>query len=118
MVGAMSRILMVITTRSLEEAEAIGKACVERKLAASAQIEPIAKTIYRYKGEIHSHAEARLTLLTRQTCAEAIISLVRELHSYELPQIIALPIAAGLTEFLGWIDENTGDAEDSRSEAP
>lgn len=108
---AMSHILVIITTRSIEEAETLGRACVEQRLAASAQIEAITKSIYRFKGSVHSHEEARLSLFTKQATFDAIVAFIRQRHSYELPQIIALPIVRGLNEFLGWMDENTGKGE-------
>ena len=110
-------ILVHITTRSAEEAEALGAAAVARRLAASAQVEPITTSHYRWKGTIHSHPEHRVTLFTRAALWDTIVAFVRASHSYELPQILATPIALGLPEFLAWIDENTSTREHEGDEA-
>ena len=107
----MAAILVTITTRSAQEAETIGLAAVVRRLAASAQIEPIAKTIYRWKGSVEEHEEHRLTLFTRPERWDALVSLVVEMHSYELPQVVASPIVLGSAAFLAWIEENSSEAE-------
>ncbi|MDC0742291.1 divalent-cation tolerance protein CutA [Polyangium mundeleinium] len=110
-------ILVHITTRSAEEAEALGAAAVARRLAASAQVEPITTSHYRWRGAIHAHPEHRVTLFTRAALWDVIVAFVRANHSYELPQIVATPIALGLPEFLAWIDENTSTREHEGDEA-
>nr|WP_240808109.1 divalent-cation tolerance protein CutA [Polyangium spumosum] len=101
-------LLVHVTTRSAEEAEALGTAAVARRLAASAQVEAITTTHYRWKGALHAHPEHRVTLVSRAGLWDEIVAFVRATHSYELPQIVATPIAVGLPEFFAWIDENTG----------
>ncbi|TKD07534.1 divalent-cation tolerance protein CutA [Polyangium fumosum] len=110
-------ILVHITTRSAEEAEALGAAAVARRLAASAQVEPITTSHYRWRGAIHAHPEHRVTLFSRAALWDAIVAFVRANHSYELPQIVATPIALGLPEFLAWIDEHTSTREHEGDEA-
>ncbi|MDI1482426.1 divalent-cation tolerance protein CutA [Polyangium sp. y55x31] len=109
-------ILVHVTTRSPEEAEALGAAAVAQRLAASAQIEPITTSHYRWKGAIHAHPEHRVTLFSRAALWDAIVAFVRANHSYELPQIVATPISLGLPEFLSWIDENTSALEQGSDE--
>jgi periplasmic divalent cation tolerance protein len=101
-------ILVQVTTRTAEEAEALGAAAVARRLAASAQVEAISTTHYRWKGAIHAHPEYRVTFFSRAALWDEIVAFVRATHSYELPQIVATPVVRGLPEFLSWIDENTG----------
>jgi len=112
---AGEHVLVHITTRSAEEAEAIGALAVERRLAASAQIEALVATHYRWKGEVFRHTEHRLTLFSRASLWDEIVALVRRHHSYELPQIVATPITQGIPEFLSWIDESTSRAPGEES---
>jgi periplasmic divalent cation tolerance protein len=95
----------LITTRTPDEALALGRALVEARLAASAQVRPI-ETVYRWRGAIHAHPEAELALLTTAARWPALIEAISAQHSYVLPQIIAQPIL-GTAEFLSWIDEST-----------
>jgi len=112
-------VLVHVTTGSAEEAEALGAAAVARRLAASAQVEAITTSHYRWKGAILAHPEHRVTLFSRVALWDEIVAFVRAAHSYELPQIVATPITLGLPEFLAWIDENTTPEEphDANQEA-
>ncbi len=104
-------VVMMMTAGSAEEAAAIGKALVEERLVACCNIVPRIRSIYRWRGEVCDDAEALLIAKTRSELASEVIRRVRELHSYETPEAIALPIEAGLDAYLSWIDESTGDAE-------
>jgi periplasmic divalent cation tolerance protein len=102
-----SYIMVIIATSTQEEAEKIGKTLVEAKLAASANIIPSIKSFFFWKGEFHNISESIILLNTRSVLFAEIQKRVRELHSYELPEVIALPILAGSSGFLAWIKENT-----------
>jgi len=97
-------VIALIVTSTQEEAEKIGKALV---LAASANIIPLIKSFFFWKGEFHNIPESILLLNTRGDLFGKLKERVHELHSYELPEVIALPILAGSSEFLDWIKENT-----------
>ncbi len=101
-----THLFVYVTTRTAEEAHEIARAAVEGRLAASAQVSPI-ETHYRWKGPVVTHSEHLITLLTTARCWDALCALVRERHSYELPQIVGAPISHGLAPFLDWIDEST-----------
>jgi len=103
--------IVQVTSSTAEEAAKIARSAVEQGLAASAQTAPI-QTIYRWRGQIVECAEYVVTLFTRAQVYGELEAFVRERHSYEVPQIVALPIVAGWPPFLQWIDENAG----SRSE--
>jgi len=102
-----SYVMVIIATSTQEEAEKIGKTLVEEKLAASANIIPSIKSFFFWKGEFHNIPESIVLLNTRSDLFEKLKERVHELHSYELPEVIALPILAGSSEFLAWIKENT-----------
>lgn len=103
----MSAVMVYITAASPAEAETIGRTLVGERLAACANILPGMRSIYRWKGAIETAEETVLLVKTRQELAEALTARVKELHSYEVPCAVVLPITAGLPEFLRWIDYET-----------
>ena len=100
-------VIVIIITATQEEAEKIGKTMVEEKLAASANIIPAIKSFFFWKGTFNDVSESVLLLNTRKDLFEKIRHRAQELHTYELPEIIALPILDGSPDFLDWINENT-----------
>ena len=103
----MSAAMVYITAASPDEAETIGRALVTERLAACANILPGMRSIYRWKGAVETAAETVLIAKTRLDLADALTARVKELHSYDVPCVVVLPIAAGLPEFLHWIDDET-----------
>lgn len=95
-----------ITTGDEDEARRIGRTLVEERLVACVNILPI-KSIYRWKGKIEEEGEAAMFLKTRAELAERVIERVKELHSYEVPCIVSLPIEKGNPDYLKWIEEST-----------
>lgn len=96
---------VVLVTAGLEtEAIAIAQALVSAKLAACVNITPI-QSIYTWQGELHHDQEWQLIIKTDLNQFEAIAAKVQELHSYELPEVIALPIVQGSHPYLNWIAE-------------
>ena len=98
-----------VTAGKEEEASRIGRTLVEEKLAACVNIIPRIRSIYSWKGEVCDEEEYLLIMKSRSSLFPAIRDRVRELHSYEVPEIIAFPIDQGLPEYLDWILENTRD---------
>ncbi len=98
--------VMMSTTGDAAEAELIAGMLVEKRLAACVQILPI-NSVYMWKGKIENATELLLLIKTRSNLVEAAKAVIREIHSYETPEIIALEIQYGLPEYLGWIDEVT-----------
>ncbi|QAZ67307.1 divalent-cation tolerance protein CutA [Solidesulfovibrio carbinolicus] len=103
----MTAVFAYITAPSVEEAERLGAALVEERLAACANIFPAMRSVYRWKGAIEKADEAVLVAKTRQSLAQALIARVKELHPYEVPCVVTLPITDGLPDFLRWIDDET-----------
>ena len=95
-----------ITTENKEEARRIGKTLVEEKLAACINIHRV-ESIYRWEGNIEEDIEAAMLVKTKAGLVEKVINRVRELHSYEVPCIVSLPIEKGNPEYLKWIEEST-----------
>ena len=99
-------IVVLITAANDDEASIIAKALVHEKLIACANLSP-ANSIYRWKDEIYQEVEGVLTCKTVEVKLEKIIAQVKELHSYDVPEIIALPILGGSKEYLDWVEKNT-----------
>ena len=91
------------------EAEKIGKSLVEERLAASVSLLPPVRSFFTWKGEFYDRQEVLLVIKTRESLFPKLRERVKGLHSYEVPEIIALPILAGSSDFLGWVDQVTGE---------
>ncbi|HWN70544.1 MAG TPA: divalent-cation tolerance protein CutA [Haliangium sp.] len=105
--GASNSYVMVqVTTASPDEAEKIARAAVDGGLASSAQIAPV-RTRYRWQGASHEASEQLITMYTRLDRFNALADCVRAHHSYDVPQIVALPVIDATASFLRWIDEST-----------
>lgn len=96
-----------VTCGSTEEADRIADALVERRLAACVQQLPIRST-YRWEGEVQRDDEILLLVKTRADRFDAVVTAARELHSYDVPAVTAVEIAAGSDDYLAWIDDETG----------
>ncbi len=98
--------VVLVTTASQAEAEAIAHALVEAKLAACVNLLPI-QSIYTWEGKVENASEYQLLIKTDLDQFLALEAKIRELHSYQVPEIIALPILAGSLPYLQWISEQT-----------
>lgn len=97
--------IVLVTTASEEQAKNIAKALIEAKLAACVAIEPI-ESVYTWEGKINCDREWQLTIKTQSSLFSLVSVKVKSLHSYEVPEIIALPIIAGSQSYLDWIAAN------------
>ena len=96
-------VFVYVTAGSVAEAERIGRALVEERLAACANILPGMRSIYRWQGKVEEASEAVLVLKTARKTLDELTARVKALHSYELPCVVALPIEAGNADYLAWI---------------
>ena len=104
----MSEARIVLTTAgSHPEARKIAHALVERRLAACVNIVPQIESVYRWQGNVETATELLLLIKTEAGCFERVRDAVKELHSYDLPECVMLEVAAGSSEYLKWIAENT-----------
>jgi periplasmic divalent cation tolerance protein len=95
---------VLMTAPSAEVAATIARAVVGEGLAACVNIVPGVRSIYRWQGEVCDDAEVLCVIKTRAERFEALRARIAALHPYEVPEIIALPIAAGSAPYLAWID--------------
>jgi periplasmic divalent cation tolerance protein len=101
-------IAVFMTAPNEDEAAGIARALVEARLAACVNMVKNVRSVYSWQGNIEDEAEVLMIAKTRKGLFEALSEKVRELHSYEVPEIIALPLIAGSEEYLKWIRESTG----------
>jgi len=102
----MSEQYLVIycTCPDAEVAEQVASALVDEKLAACVNLVPSVVSIYCWQGERQRDSEVLLIIKSRQTAYAALEARIRALHPYDVPEVIALPIVQGATEYLAWID--------------
>ena len=92
-----------MTAGSKDEAQAIGRALVENRLAACVNILDNMQSIYRWENKIKQDAEVVLMAKTTDTLIPALIDQVKSMHSYDCPCIVSLPILSGYPPFLNWV---------------
>ena len=97
-------VVVFITASGEEEAMKIGQSLVDKKLAACANVVPGIRSIFYWKGELCEEAEVLLIVKSLDHLLDRIVHNVRKLHSYDVPEIIALPIVGGSEEYLEWIE--------------
>ena len=107
----MAHVAVCVTAASLAEAKIIGRALVEARLAASVNVVPGVSSFYRWEGALCEGDEAMLWAKTRADLVEPLTAMVKALHSYACPCVIALPITGGNADYLAWIDAETAPAE-------
>jgi periplasmic divalent cation tolerance protein len=98
------KIFLQTTCATIEEAERIARHLVDRRLAACASISAPVRSIYRWRGAVEDAQEYVLTVKTRRDLFERVGAAIRTVHSYETPELIALPVVAGSAEYLEWMD--------------
>jgi periplasmic divalent cation tolerance protein len=103
-VNSTNSIVVLITVGSEEEARKIGESLVEGKRAACINIVPGVDSLFRWEGKIDLAREFLLLVKTKESLFPKIVELVKRMHSYEVPEIIALPIITGSEDYLKWLN--------------
>jgi periplasmic divalent cation tolerance protein len=98
---------VVVTAADAEWLAGFTRTLVEERLAACGQITPEVRSIYRWQGAVQEETEARVALHTRLGLVPAIVARTGELHPYEVPCVLALPLAGGSPGYLRWVAEQT-----------
>jgi periplasmic divalent cation tolerance protein len=103
-------IVVLVTVGTAEEGERLAHALVEGRLAACVNRIPNIQSVYRWEGKVEQSQEELLLIKTRSGLFAALEKKVRELHSYDVPEIIALPLVAGNEAYLRWLGEQVSGA--------
>lgn len=98
--------VILVTTGSQAQAESIARALVEEKLAACCNIVPGLRSVYRWQDAVQVDEEQLLIIKSAPTRFEEIERRVRDLHAYDVPEIIMLPVTRGSAPYLAWIDQS------------
>ncbi len=104
----MTQRLVYMTAGDEDEARRIGRALIEGRLAAGVNIIPGVRSVYRWRGEVRDAREVVVIAKTREALVDAVVARVKELHSYDCPCVVTLPITAGNPAYLEWIETETG----------
>ena len=102
-----SQVVILITVGTHEEAEVIADVLLEQNKAACVNIVPAVDSHFRWEGKLETGQEAMLIVKTQASLMDEVTVLVKTVHSYDVPEIIALPIIGGNPEYLAWIDTET-----------
>ena len=99
-------IVVFVTAKDVTEAQKIAEALVNGKLAACVNIVDGVKSIFTWQGKVDKADEALLILKSRKSLFPKIVAQVKKLHSYDCPEVIALPIVGGNKDYLNWIKDS------------
>lgn len=99
-----SVIIIFITSANEEEAAIIAEILLEQKKIACANIIPAIYSKYCWKGKTENNTESLLMVKTRANLLEDVIDQVKKVHSYEVPEILALPVIGGSSDYLAWLE--------------
>lgn len=102
-----AEVVILVTTGSEEEAKKIAAALIDERLAACANIIRSVQSVFRWQGEVEDEPETLMILKSVAAKVEAVTAKVKELHSYDVPEVIALPIIGGAADYLKWVHEET-----------
>ena len=106
----MSGAVVLSTAPTAEEAAALARSLVEEGLAACVNLVPGARSIYRWEGKLCDDAEHLLVIKTSASRRDELLARLPQLHSYDCPEAIALPIEAGAPAYLRWLEEQTAES--------
>lgn len=101
----MSFIQIMTTTETKEQADVIARRLVEDKLAACVQVAGGVESIYSWKGKVECSREFLCLIKTREDLFTRVTAVIKKLHSYEVPEIIAIPIIDGDRDYLAWLTD-------------
>ena len=95
--------VVLVTTKDQEQAGMIASSLVESKLAGCVNILPSIRSVYTWEDKVCNESESLLIIKARRESVAQVTAMVKQLHSYTVPEVIALPIVDGSTDYLGWL---------------
>jgi periplasmic divalent cation tolerance protein len=104
---ATDHVLVLTTAPSEEEGRRLARELVDARLAACVQMSSPIRSVYRWKGEVYDEPEWQLWIKTASDKVDDLVAWLPEHHSYEVPELIVLPITSGWSPYLDWITAET-----------
>ena len=101
-------LVLLVTTGSSEETHQIASELLNQRKAACVNIVPAVTSLFRWQGKVDSAQESLLIIKTEASLLSEIVALVKQIHSYDVPEIIALPVVGGSQDYLEWVGKETG----------
>jgi periplasmic divalent cation tolerance protein len=105
--------VVLVTAATIDDAARLGRALVEERLAACASIMPGLRSIYRWQDAVQDEAEVLLIIKTTAAALDQLIVRVQALHTYDTPEVLALPVVGGSSTYLAWLYAQVGAQEQS-----
>ncbi|MDY6833685.1 MAG: divalent-cation tolerance protein CutA [Chloroflexota bacterium] len=102
-------IVVFITTASRDEAQSISNILIEKRQVACVNIVPQVDSVFWWEGRVESEQECLLIAKTKTSVLNSVIDIVKQVHSYDVPEVIALPIVGGNGDYLNWINEEISE---------
>lgn len=109
--------VVLVSTPGAEAGRRLARVLVQERLAACGSVVPAVTSVYRWQGAIEEEEEALVVLKTAADRVEALTRRTRELHPYEVPEILALPVSDGNPGYLDWVIEETRAASSGQADA-
>jgi periplasmic divalent cation tolerance protein len=104
-----SEFVIVLTTLPADaDAQAFAHALVDARLAACVNLLPPMESVYRWQGEVAGEIERQVVIKTTSHCVDSLWQRVRDLHPYDVPEFVVLPIVDGNQAYLQWLGDSTG----------
>lgn len=108
------KVVIFITTGTHEEANQLAEVLLKQRKAACINIVPGVSSRFWWEGQLHSDQESLLIVKAKASLLDEIVGLVKEVHSYDVPEVIALPIIGGNPDYLEWIGKELQERDDSK----
>jgi periplasmic divalent cation tolerance protein len=108
---ATGTILVLTTLPGSEEAQRFVKRLVERRLVACGTVVEHVTSVYRWEGKVETATEAQVMLKTQRSRWDDLRTAVEQLHPYDVPELLALPVESGLQAYLDWVGSETTDLQ-------
>jgi periplasmic divalent cation tolerance protein len=103
----MNETITFVTCRDRKQAALIARSLVTEKLAACVNIVPGVASVYRWAGKVEQAREVLLLIKSRRALSKRLMARVRALHSYDVPEVVTIPIASGNPAYLRWVSDST-----------
>ena len=104
----MEFVVVLTTLPGDADADAFARTLVDQRLAACVNVLPPMQSTYRWKGSVETAAERQLLIKTRAAGVAALEQRVRELHPYDVPEFLVIPVNGGSAAYLAWLNESVG----------